>query len=216
MATLPPAPKLAIITAPSGARFSVDAAHKDAFQGLINDLEAAGYPISGNQSGGYNPRMIAGTDTPSEHASGRAIDVNWTDNPRGGGKFAIPADLARKTAAKYGLTWGGDWSGGDQDPMHFEVAKTDAAPAATPALSATIAGPPGAGGPVSAALAPPPAPAPAPASALPPVGTAMMPPAAPTMDPAAWQRMQQANVTGSMANALFNTARNITQSSTLS
>jgi hypothetical protein len=110
---------LKIITSPSGARFTVNAEHADRFQSLVNDLEARGYPIKGEQSGGYNPRNIAGTNTPSKHSHGAAIDINWSENARGApGK--IPQELALELAQKNGLTWGGTWK--NRDDMHFEVA----------------------------------------------------------------------------------------------
>jgi hypothetical protein len=110
---------LKIITSPSGARFTVNAEHADRFQALVNDLEARGYPIKGEQSGGYNPRNIAGTNTPSKHSHGDAIDINWSENARGApGK--IPQELALELAQKNGLTWGGTWK--NRDDMHFEVA----------------------------------------------------------------------------------------------
>lgn len=111
-------PRLTTIRTNGGAPFTVNADYADKFLGLLNDLEASGYPIEGDQSGGYNPRNIAGTSTPSQHAYGRAVDVNWTDNPRGKAGM-IPADKARALATKYGMTWGGDWS--NPDPMHFEI-----------------------------------------------------------------------------------------------
>lgn len=122
---LPPTPELATIATPGGAKFQVATPHADRFQGLVNDLEAAGYKVDPNQSGGYNRRVIAGTNTPSQHAHGSAIDVNWTNNARGG-QGDIPPELARALAAKHGLVWGGDWSGNTRDPMHFEVAGTAA------------------------------------------------------------------------------------------
>jgi hypothetical protein len=110
---------LKTITSPSGARFTVNAEHADRFQSLVNDLEARGYPIKGEQSGGYNPRNIAGTNTPSKHSHGAAIDINWSENARGApGK--IPQELALELAQKNGLTWGGTWK--NRDDMHFEVA----------------------------------------------------------------------------------------------
>ena len=112
---------LKIITAPSGARFSVAAEHADRFQALVNDLEAAGYPVKADQSGGYNKRNIAGTSTPSQHSFGRAIDVNWNENARGK-PGAIPQDVALELAKKHGMTWGGTWK--NRDDMHFEVADT--------------------------------------------------------------------------------------------
>ena len=89
----------------------------------VNDLEAAGYKINPQTSGGFNDRFIAGTKTPSQHAYGLAVDVNWDKNPRGGAAEEIPADLANKLATKWGLTWGGNWAGASRDPMHFEVAQ---------------------------------------------------------------------------------------------
>jgi hypothetical protein len=114
---------LKTITAPSGARFTVSAEHADRFQALVNDLEAAGYPIKSDQSGGYNPRNIAGTNKPSLHSYGRAIDVNWNENARGK-PGSIPEAVALELAKKHGMTWGGQWK--NRDDMHFEVA--DGAP----------------------------------------------------------------------------------------
>ena len=111
-------PKLKKVTAPNGASFTVAEDVADRFEGLIRDLEDAGYPIDPKQSGGYNPRNIRGTKTPSNHAFGRAIDVNWSNNPLGK-DGDIPADLARTLSEKYGLRWGGDYKT-RKDPMHFE------------------------------------------------------------------------------------------------
>lgn len=114
----PGGPKLARITSPSGAPFSVNAEHGERFSAFLRDLEDAGYVVNPKASGGYNYRPIAGTNTLSKHAHGNAIDINWDDNPRGGmGK--IPADVARSLAKKHGLIWGGDWK--NPDPMHFEI-----------------------------------------------------------------------------------------------
>jgi hypothetical protein len=164
MAALPPRPDLITITTPGGARFTVARQYQDRFQGLANELETGGYTIDPSQSGGYNPRFIAGTETPSQHAFGQAIDVNWRANPRGQGEATIPPDVARALAQKYNLTWGGDWQGNTRDPMHFEIAQGP-----KPALgvaSANLPTPPvpPPGGPMGdQTQAPPPAPAPVPA-----------------------------------------------------
>lgn len=110
--------ELTRIKSPGGAAFTVAQPHAERFSGLLGDLEAAGYKVNGDQSGGYNYRTIAGTNKLSNHAHGAAIDVNWTDNARGT-PGNIPPDLARALAQKHGLTWGGDWK--NPDPMHFEV-----------------------------------------------------------------------------------------------
>jgi hypothetical protein len=123
MADLPPTPDLVTVTSPKGVKFRVAAPYAPQFQGLVTDLENSGYPLNQGTSGGYNDRYIAGTTTPSEHAFGRAIDVNSDQNPQGAdAKYSIPPDLARSLATKYGLTWGGDWSGNTRDPMHFQAA----------------------------------------------------------------------------------------------
>lgn len=108
---------------------TVAAPYADQFSGLLSDLEANGYPVNGAESGGYNPRMIAGTNIPSQHASGRAIDVNWADNPRNRNvQPTIPPFLADSLARKHGLEWGGLWK--NADPMHFQVANGQAPPSA--------------------------------------------------------------------------------------
>lgn len=125
-----PQPTLTTVKSPDGAAFRVDASVAPAFQGLIGDLEDAGYKLKPETSSGYNDRFIRGTTTPSMHAYGRAIDVNADENPNGENKNStIPADLANRLAQKWGLTWGGNWSGKDRDPMHFEAEKpTEADP----------------------------------------------------------------------------------------
>lgn len=107
-----------VIRTAGGTPFTVAAQYAPRFEGLLNDLEAGGYAIDPNQSGGFNKRNIAGTNTPSQHSFGRAVDINWNDNPRGG-QGKIDPVVARELAQKYGMKWGGDWK--NPDPMHFEV-----------------------------------------------------------------------------------------------
>lgn len=108
------------ITGPSGAAFSVHSDHVDRFSAFLNDLHENGYNVEGQQSSGFADRSIRGTNRPSLHASGNAIDVNWTRNAEGT-RGDIPADLARELARKHGLIWGGDFRGRSADPMHFEI-----------------------------------------------------------------------------------------------
>jgi hypothetical protein len=107
------------LTKLDGYGITVGSQYADKFKGLLDDLEANGVKVDRSQSGGYNYRNIAGTNRLSNHAYGRALDVNWTDNARGT-KGKIDPNLARALASKHGLVWGGDWS--NPDPMHFEVA----------------------------------------------------------------------------------------------
>ena len=50
---------LTTIRSNGGVPFTVSRPHGASFLGLLNDLEASGYNIAGNQSGGFNPRNIA-------------------------------------------------------------------------------------------------------------------------------------------------------------
>lgn len=132
-------PDLVEITSPSGVRLTVAKDAADAFSGLLSDLEGQGYRIDQRQVGGYNPRNIAGTNTPSLHSYGHAIDINSAWNQRGANTDSdMPPNIA-DLAAKRGLTWGGAWSGDTRDPMHFEYhpgAKPVAATATVTAPSA--------------------------------------------------------------------------------
>jgi hypothetical protein len=117
---------LTTITTRGGARFTVARKYAPRFEALLNDLEASGYSIDPKQSGGYNPRNIAGTSTPSQHSFGRAVDVNWTRNALGTAGDIDPA-LAQELSTKHGFTWGGSWKN-KRDPMHFEIADKEPAP----------------------------------------------------------------------------------------
>lgn len=105
-----------------GLSFTVNKAAAPIFEAFVNDLWAQGYhPVS---VGGYNVRNIAGTNTPSLHSYGFAIDIDPTKNPvtwNGKNITSLPPNIAA-LAAKYGLSWGGSWSGSKRDPMHFSVA----------------------------------------------------------------------------------------------
>lgn len=103
----------------------VNSAYADRFQGLLNDLSAAGYPIRSLGEGGYSFRNVAGSSNLSNHAFGNALDINPRQNPWAVGakgnfaQYGIDPDaLARKN----GLFWGGNWN--KSDAMHFQVDKT--------------------------------------------------------------------------------------------
>jgi hypothetical protein len=90
------------LTRLDGYGITVGSQYADKFKGLLDDLEANGIKVDRSQSGGYNYRNIAGTNRLSNHAYGRALDVNWTDNARGT-KGKIDPTLARTLAQKHGL-----------------------------------------------------------------------------------------------------------------
>lgn len=78
-------------------------------------------------SGTYNRREIAGTNRPSAHSWGIAIDLNtdfsdywrWNAKPGGGlpWKNRIPVEIVR-VFERGGFIWGGRWQ--HYDTMHFE------------------------------------------------------------------------------------------------
>lgn len=111
---MPPAPRLATIRSANGQTAQVNADYAYRFQGLINDLEAAGIKV--HSLGGFAQRNVAGTDEPSYHAQALALDVN----PDTAGSMD-PA-RARAIAGKWGFGWGGDFHD-KPDPMHFSLAQ---------------------------------------------------------------------------------------------
>ena len=103
-----------------GVPFTVSSPFAPQFQAFLNDLEETGYKLDPAQSGGYANRNILGTNIPSLHSEGKAVDVNWRANARGSQGDLNP-DTARSLAKRYGMTWGGDWK--NPDPMHFEFGR---------------------------------------------------------------------------------------------
>jgi hypothetical protein len=102
----------------SGKSLNVNAKAAEAFKGFLDELESNGYPIK--SLGGHNLRRIRGGSGWSQHAYGNAIDINPEENPMLQGKLQtnLPANVS-EMAAKYGLSWGGDWKN-RKDAMHFE------------------------------------------------------------------------------------------------
>ena len=94
--------------------------------------------MDANNSSGFNPRCIAGTQRLSNHASGRAIDINPMQNPYIKGEIVepaaaiyntkeigtIPADSPVVTFLKSrGWKWGGEYIE-LKDYQHFEFIST--------------------------------------------------------------------------------------------
>lgn len=79
-----------------------------------------------NNSSAFNYRLITGTKTLSQHAFGRAIDINPKQNPFNGSTY--DTNISGTISAECDLliffksrkwTWGGDWVE-KRDYMHFE------------------------------------------------------------------------------------------------
>jgi len=91
------------------------------FMGFLEALYAKGYRPS--VIGSHAERNIAGTSTKSLHSYGLAIDIDPSKNPvtwNGQNITVLPPSVGA-LAAKYGLTWGGDWTGSKRDTMHFSM-----------------------------------------------------------------------------------------------
>ena len=113
-----PGQNLTSIETPSGRRATVHAEAASSFAGFLKDLEGTGYKI--DSLGGFANRGMAGNPgRVSQHAFGNAIDINPSRNPFHSSKTDMPANVSAM-AAKWGLSWGGDWSERSRDPMHFE------------------------------------------------------------------------------------------------
>ena len=110
-----------VTTNGAGQPYSTNAQLAPNFNGFLNDLAATGYPIKSVQ--GYNDRNIDGTNIKSHHASGAAIDINPDENPVNG-STNFPPNVSQ-LAAKWGLGWGGNWTGAKKDPMHFSAASEE-------------------------------------------------------------------------------------------
>ncbi|MDO4942963.1 MAG: M15 family metallopeptidase [Lachnospiraceae bacterium] len=98
--------------------------------------------MAANNSSCFNYRVIAGTDDLSEHAYGKAVDINPLYNPYvlangsytplNAGNYVdrrknIPGkidhdDLCYQLFRKKGYYWGGDWEG-TKDYQHFQLEK---------------------------------------------------------------------------------------------
>lgn len=85
--------------------------------------------LTASDTGGYNPRKIAGTDIWSNHASGTAVDLRWNKHPMGKtGTFTqTQKDKIHNQLKFYEgvIRWGEDYSG-KIDGMHFEINKAPA------------------------------------------------------------------------------------------
>ncbi|WP_426235875.1 M15 family metallopeptidase [Pararhizobium sp. DWP1-1-3] len=113
---------LSQITAAGGLTAKVSADYAPRFQGLLNDLEKAGYPVKSLGEGGYSYRKVAGSNNLSKHSFGEALDINPRQNPWSNNfQTDMPANV-NDLAKKNGLTWGGTWN--KPDTMHFQVDKT--------------------------------------------------------------------------------------------
>lgn len=119
----------------SGVAVSVHQRIARLFLLLANETERRGYLAKLGQTGSYNCRAIAGTNSPSNHSWGLACDWNWTDNPftTNYALNHVPAWMA-PLWNRYGFAWGGAYTG-KKDFMHWEFMGTPADADAMTALA---------------------------------------------------------------------------------
>lgn len=107
------------------AAVSVDTRLAELVGLIMRANERDGYRYRAVDTGAYNCRKIAGTDTWSNHAWGAAVDCNWQSNP-----FTAALQTDRPAWeidrwARYGWAWGGKYTG-KKDAMHSEFMGTPA------------------------------------------------------------------------------------------
>ncbi len=77
------------------------------------------YNIKPTSTGAYNCRAIRGTNSPSNHSWGLAVDINWNDNPM---SSTFHSEIPPAVVAMWnscGWYWGGFYQN-RPDTMHFE------------------------------------------------------------------------------------------------
>lgn len=94
------------------------------FQGFLDEIVRRGYRLDEQDDDwGYINRDIRGrAGVKSNHAWGLAIDINSAKNPmtEDGRVHTDMPPWVESVAARWGLAWGGAYSGKRKDPMHFE------------------------------------------------------------------------------------------------
>jgi hypothetical protein len=101
-----------------GRTLTLNANAVDNFVGFLNALAATGYNIQ--SIGSHNIRPITGGSQLSLHSYGLAIDINPAQNPYGPNLVTDMPKGVGRLAAKYGLSWGGNWNS-VKDAMHFSI-----------------------------------------------------------------------------------------------
>lgn len=84
-------------------------------------------PLTKEDTGGYNPRHIEGSNVDSNHASGTAEDLRWQKHVRGK-KNTFTATQKKKIHEQLKfyegvIRWGEDYVSAPTDGMHYEINK---------------------------------------------------------------------------------------------
>jgi peptidoglycan hydrolase-like protein with peptidoglycan-binding domain len=115
----------------TGTYLPVKAAVAPLLIGFAKEFHETVQPLHTGWCWGYAYRAVRGYSTLSYHAFGLAIDLNAPAHPLGRtGTFSYRQRLKiNALCRKYGLRWGGNYSG-RKDEMHFECILTPAQAAA--------------------------------------------------------------------------------------
>jgi hypothetical protein len=91
----------------------------DAFAAVLAKIDASGLRGQITSCGGcFNFRMKRTGAKLSTHSWGIAIDINPETNAQGGAGTMDSGVV--EIFRQAGFKWGGDWTGKDKDPMHFQ------------------------------------------------------------------------------------------------
>lgn len=109
------------VTFPGGVRRELE----ELITRLVKETSNRGYRfgVQGNPSygcWGFNCRAIAGTDKPSNHSWGLAVDINAPKNPQNRRLITDMPSWMPDLWNAYGFRWGGDYVNSKKDAMHYE------------------------------------------------------------------------------------------------
>jgi hypothetical protein len=127
----------------AGAVVMVHKAIAPLVQHAMDAAPAYGYALHPGWCWGYANRAIRGTNVPSDHSWGLAVDLNAPTNPMGPTLVTdLPAGYVELWRS-LGFRWGGDYAG-RKDAMHFEYEGTvaDAARSVANIVGTAVAAPP--------------------------------------------------------------------------
>jgi len=110
----------------SGTRFPGGMRHElvDLTSMLVQECKNRGYRFGTSSDSsygcwGYSCRCISGSNNPSNHSWGLAVDINAPSNPYTSPLVTDMPNWMPDLWNDYGFRWGGDYSG-SKDAMHYE------------------------------------------------------------------------------------------------
>lgn len=116
--------KLVTVVLSNGLRLPVRREMAELFRLLCEETIRLGYALHSDETWGFACRAIKGTQTPSNHSWGLAVDINSRENPQ---RRPLTTNLPPAVVAlwkRYGFRWGGDYQHATPDAMHFEYMGT--------------------------------------------------------------------------------------------